>query len=307
MATPRIMDTPEERPKKGSTQFLSEILEELKLLRKEVKESRAESKCKCQCQCQTETESGETSHNIDASVTRLIQSHNKIWNDSLQKRKMTYYNKLQNEEKANIFEEYLAKDPPYIPDICKEKDVVGQTSEEWLKMKKEKEISNTKHNIDRMRVFAKHHEEKLEEIDATIIENFEHQTEEVKNKIKKIWQTEVKVEENVSRDIWKKKKEFLKSRPDEDKPSPSEEQRQNDAISTEARRKTTNKKNQKNIKAAPRNQQHNQVRGAVDSSNNQGPLARSNSNTWRPLQNNRSGQNPQQTYFRRNRQRTRSR
>ena len=100
LATPRG-ESPGDRPKKGSAQFLSEILEELKSLRMEVKELRGQSNCQCKCQCQN-NETGETNSNVDGSVTRLLQNHSKIWKDSLQKRKIVYYNKLKNDEKADI-------------------------------------------------------------------------------------------------------------------------------------------------------------------------------------------------------------
>ena len=159
-----------------------------------------------------------------------------------------------------------------------------------------------------MRIFAKGHKEKLDEYDKAIIENFAHQSEEVKTKIKNIWETEVGVEENVSRDIWKKKKEFLKSLPDKDN-SISVEQDQNNGTTTPWKT-ASYKKNQRNRKNGSQNNQG-QVRAAVNSSNNnkQGPqtqLSSNSSNNWRPLQNSRPKQNFATSNFRQGRHRIQS-
>ena len=260
-----------------NTQLLSDILNELRLLRKEVNESKKENHCTCQCQ-KTVSNNEEPKTTNDPSVTRIIENHSKLWKETLQKRKFAFYNHLKNEQKAAIYEDYLTKTPPFIPDVCKEKDIPGQSSEEWVKLKNEREIANIVHNVEKMRAFANQHKKNIEDLDTSIATNFNHQNEEVKNKIMDLWKAEVQVEENVSKDIWKKKKEFLSSLP-EKKDKESSRENGNEAPSV------TNTWTLVERKKPPRNRNRksprgNEVRVGVETTSESVPQTRTSPRNW---------------------------
>ena len=150
----------------------------------------------------------------DVDITRLISIQDKTWKDTMNKRKRAYFDFYKNEEKAKLYEEYLNRATPFIPRSCKEKDIPGQVGEEWQNIKKEREVSNTRHQVDRMKAFARQHQSKVQELDDSIVALFTHLPQDTLNRIKNTWATEAKLEENVSQEMWKKKKDFLSKLPD---------------------------------------------------------------------------------------------
>ena len=293
----------------GSAQLLGDILKELKLLREEVKDLKSRDQCSCQGgrkQCDSETTS---SKQIDITVTRLIDGQKKMWTDLLNRRKTSYYNQLKNAEKAEVYEQYLTREPPFIPKICREKDVAGQTSEEWLELKKKRELDNTRHNIDKMKTFAKHHEKSTKELDDLIKLKFENQSEEIKEKVFQVWHSEVVVEENVSKDLWKKNKKFLEELPLKEEQMTSENNVQHeDVISDQGNQWTTvqRKKTPRSTQISPRYQQKSDARGntsRVDSGRDTAtPSVNSQGNKNQNLKNNQRKRVESSRNFRQKRQ-----
>ena len=261
-ASPKPTGSSQTKSSGSSQQLLGEILTELKFLRQEVKELSQNSGCKCQNRTKSESCNETTTQQTDLSVTRLIDAHKKIWNDLLTKRKMAFFNELKNNGKATIYENYLAREPPFIPKICREKDVIGQTSQEWLQLKKDRELANTSHNIEKMKTFAKHHAKVVEEVDEEIKKKFENQNVEIRDKIAQIWQSEVAVEENVSRDLWKKSKDHLEDLPNKVETqveNVAQDQRKDTSEDQRAQTRTQNKKKPKGRAAQLSPRYQNQV------------------------------------------------
>ena len=151
----------------------------------------------------------------ELDVSRIKELNEKHWASSLNERKHLFFSALRNEEKAAIFEDFLSREPPFIPRSCREKDIKGwQNSKEWQKLKQSREEENMKHNIAKMKTFADAQKKKIEDIDTTFMDRFSHLSANVLEHLKTMWAKDTATEEEVSRSIWQGKKKFLLSLPD---------------------------------------------------------------------------------------------
>ena len=241
------------RDQPSSNNLLSEMLRELKSLNTKFDELREFVEANLPNTVQV---SLPQTTQCKIEVDRIISIHSKIWNDTLSKRKRDFFNHLKNSEKAKIYEQYLNNEPTFIPKCCKETKIKGQTSDEWIRLNNEREISNVNHEIQIMKTFALQHKESFEECDASIMEVFTHFPQEKVNQIREVWMTEVKTEEQVSKSIWKKKAEFLTSLPER----PQEERAdginaQEQPISSKPSRNNPNHRNNRTQQASNKRRQ----------------------------------------------------
>lgn len=160
------------------------------------------------------------------------QSKSKYWTETLAKRTRLYNNFWKNSSKAEIYQQYLSLDPIFIPKICKEKEVLGQTSDEWKALQDEREISNIKHSIQKMRTFAQQAKDKLEELDKNFIDTFTDLPTETKQKIEDTWRFDVKNSEDNAKVHWSLNKDFLEKLPFKPK-------KENEDITRDKRKDTT--------------------------------------------------------------------
>ena len=95
-----------------------------------------------------------------------------------------FFNGLKNYEKSQIYEEFLKKQPPYIPNWCREKNYGEHTvdDEEWDEIKKDREVQNVRHAIRKMTAMVKTHQKKINEADKKIWDTFSHLAEPLTTK-----------------------------------------------------------------------------------------------------------------------------
>ena len=133
----------------------------------------------------------------------------KDWNTILKKRKMAYYKKIRNEGIKTEYENNLKEDPPRIPRKFKESSFPGQSDSQTERMKK-LEITKLELEIERLE------EEKIK--NESIISNAEceikqliskYNDPEQRQKLNEKWFSEIKQEEKISNEIWKKNATFF--------------------------------------------------------------------------------------------------
>ena len=224
----------------SSTKFLSEILTEMRSFKPyleeflkikdelhDIKASISEISTKLDAitsntptNPQRDSESRGT--NNESEVSRIKELNKKEWTTALNERKFAFFSALRNEEKAIIFEEFLTRDPPFIPKHCREKDIKGwQESNEWKSLKQSREEANLKHEIIKMKTFAETHRKKVEHIDESFFNRFSHLDDNIVENLKSIWKKDTTTEEQVSRDLWQKRKSFLTNLPEKERnPAP---------------------------------------------------------------------------------------
>lgn len=135
--------------------------------------------------------------------------NNKEWGSIIKKRKIAYYKKIRNEGIKKEYEQHLKDDPPRIPQKFREHPFPGQSDAQTQRMKK-LEITKLELEIERLE------EEKVK--NESIISNAECEIKqligknndaETRQKLNEIWFNEIRKEEKLSEDIWKKKENFL--------------------------------------------------------------------------------------------------
>ena len=109
---------------KRSTDLLQELVEEFRGLRFEMSEYRQEM-AEFRMFMKNREEEREKNIQLESKVNEARQKYITDWTNTLEKRKKAYYSYLVNDEKARIFEEYLTKEPIFIPKHCREKTVRG--------------------------------------------------------------------------------------------------------------------------------------------------------------------------------------
>ena len=139
-------------------------------------------------------------------------SHQKEWQDTLNKRKFAFYKYLQNAEKAKLYRHYLESDPLYIPPKFKITPVPNET-EQFRKLRENKSKANIQHEIEVMEAYSQIHYETYNKADTKMKENFK-KTEDtmITQELLKLWYTDVATEEEKSKIIWKKHYDFLLNR-----------------------------------------------------------------------------------------------
>ena len=214
--------------------LLAQLLDENKLLRKEMIEAQTKTndlikdltgqmktlqQCNCKCSCNKtkmhpDTEEiSEDEPNISSQAQRLRYVYDKQWKYTLNNRKHEFYKYLQNTEKADIYQEFLNLDPPYIPSTCKEKEI-NNDSKDLKKVNEEREKENVLHEIRKMKIFADEHLKKVATEDRKMSEQFANvESEETKTELQTLWKKDTDKEEENSRKIWKKNYCFLLDSP----------------------------------------------------------------------------------------------
>ena len=72
-----------------------------------------------------------------------------------------------------------------------------------------------------MKTFAEAHRKKVEHIDESFFNRFSHLDDNIVENLKSIWKKDTTTEEQVSRDLWQKRKSFLTNLPEKERnPAP---------------------------------------------------------------------------------------
>lgn len=197
----------------NSSRLLAEILQEIKI------QTQTLAKLQTEVNNIKDTLEKKPKEEDDINdVSFIIKANYKLWQDTLKRRNTAFFNGLKNFEKSKYYEEYLKRDPPYIPRNCREK-IFGthtQGNEEWKLITSEREIDNVKHSIKKMTAMAKTHQKTIDETDNKIKETFEHLPEPQRNQIWIAWEKEIKAGESANRAAWTPKGEFFRDLPDKE-------------------------------------------------------------------------------------------
>ena len=141
-------------------------------------------------------------HYGNSSVAREIR---KVVN----RRKLSYYNKIRTNGIAGVYKEFLKRDPPFIPNKFRER--YTETETEQQKSRRQKlEIIKLEFEMERLEELAVKHDGELEEAELDVKEQLSSVDEPSERQdLKQYWYSQIKVEEERSNDIWEKKRQFF--------------------------------------------------------------------------------------------------
>ena len=156
---------------------------------------------------------GEKEMNNHTSVISLCPIKHEL-PKYLNSRKMAYYRQIRSSGIAGIYKEFLERDPPFIPNKFREKQMPGETQQQRERMKK-LEATKVSYEIERLEEDCSNQqtvidtaEREANKIICTKMDAIERET------AKEQWLSNVKDEEERSRKIWEEKKKFFDSLPD---------------------------------------------------------------------------------------------
>ena len=140
----------------------------------------------------------------------IIAENAITWRLKLNQRKISYWHCLQNAAKAELYNDWLTESPDYLP--LKYRPKINESDSDFLlQMKSEEAHQKYIDDIDLMYEYSYQHEEKILEIEAdvkTVIEEWTASEEEI-SCIQQIWTAEVKKNEKIFQQLWKKRLDFL--------------------------------------------------------------------------------------------------
>ncbi len=130
---------------------------------------------------------------------------NKIWSDTLNKRKLAFFNKLVARGTAEHYADFLKKDVPFFPKKFCPKAVSGESEEEArLKINLAKNKVETEIGILQLR--ARKHEENMVNLDSKISEEIAKCEEpSIRELLQTLWAEDITKQEEISLEKWKKK------------------------------------------------------------------------------------------------------
>lgn len=145
------------------------------------------------------------------------------WNKLLNARKHAYYNNLRSAGIVEIYEDFLNRDDPIIPPKFREKHFPGQT-EAHTKRLKTLEISKVKIEIERLSEHANKQKEIINNVESQIKSHiYQHNNLEQRQEMIELWVKQVAKEEEISKNIWEKKRKFITDEHSKDIPHDTED------------------------------------------------------------------------------------
>ena len=138
--------------------------------------------------------------------------------EKIDKRRKAYYDQYQLKDRIQIHQEWLSQEPPIIPAAFIPKYIPKEPEKEYQIRKKQK-INELNSKLEIWDVRAKEAEEKVKNYDDAVILEIDesNKMEEQKEIEKKAWLDLIKIEEERSQNIWKKKREDILAQPDRQK------------------------------------------------------------------------------------------
>ena len=147
---------------------------------------------------------------IEKRCHEIIAENAITWKLKLNQRKISYWHCLQDSAKAEQYNNWLTESPDYLP--LKYRPKINETDSDFLlQMKSEKAHQKYINDLDLIYEYLYQHEEKIPEIEADVKTVIEEWTlgEEENSCIQDIWTAEVKKNEKISQQLWKKRSDFL--------------------------------------------------------------------------------------------------
>ena len=138
--------------------------------------------------------------------------------DKIDKRRKAFYDQHQLNDRIQIHQEWLNKDPPIIPAAFLPKYIPKEPEKEYQIRKKQK-INELQSKIEIWDVRAKEAEKKVKHFDDLISQEIDSSEidDEQKEAEKKAWVDLAKLEEEKSINIWKKKRGDIIAQPERQK------------------------------------------------------------------------------------------
>ena len=205
----------------------------------------------------------------DTQIKEYKKKIKKIWSDTLNKRKLAYFNMLTSRGTAEQYASFLTRDIPFFPKKFRPNKVNGE-SEEESKLKLDLARNKVDTEIGILRIKAKKHEEKVQSLDSKILEEITKcEDSSIREALKDLWAIDISKEEEISLEKWKKKETWLTSLPER-----KEEEEEN------FQGEDANKKNKNRNKNKGNNRSNGSGQGPPKGPNggNQGPSGRPNGN-----------------------------
>ena len=152
---------------------------------------------------------------------RFRRQHMKEWATTRNKRKSEAYNAIRKMDLAQIFNDFMEGEEIYIPRKFRQ-NVKFEASEAEIHRAEELEVMKMKFEIESYTESAAKHSSRVDDLDKTIddlISCFESSPEtenlclEVKQFLSKLWQEECFKEENTSKVIWDRKRQWFLNLP----------------------------------------------------------------------------------------------
>ena len=129
---------------------------------------------------------------------RDVQQH-------LQTRKLAYYNQLKSGGIASIYKSFLEQQPSFSPSKFREGKIPGKT-EARRDSRNKIEVMKVTMEIEGLEEECSKHQSKIEETEREVEEIIgKYDDPEYRQELKEHWITKVKMEEDISGKIWKKK------------------------------------------------------------------------------------------------------
>ena len=128
----------------------------------------------------------------------------------MQTRKLAYYNQLRSGGIASIYKSFLEQHPPFIPNKFREGKIPGETEARRDRMNKI-EVMKVTIEIEGLEEEFSKHQSTIEETEREVEEIIgKYDDPEYRQELKEHWITNVKMEEDISEKIWKKKEIFFR-------------------------------------------------------------------------------------------------
>ena len=152
---------------------------------------------------------------------RFRRQHMKEWATTRNKRKTEAYNAIRKMDLAQIFHDFIEGEEVYIPRKFRQ-HVKSEASEAEIQRAEELEVIKMKFEIESYTESAAKHASKVDDLDKAIDDliscfdtspETEHLCLEVKQFLSKLWQEECVKEENTSKVIWDRKRQWFLNLP----------------------------------------------------------------------------------------------
>ena len=161
-----------------------------------------------------------TNQIIIEECLRIKEGNSVIWKETMNERKKSFWHGTQNFGKAKLYTGWIEDSPEYLP--LKYRPKVN-TSDSQITIDQKVILAKIKYRdeIKLLYQYSEDHDLKVLEVDSHMNEIIENITssELHRNVLLQMWAEETEINENISRQLWTKRLEFLKRKKEEEEAS----------------------------------------------------------------------------------------
>jgi len=149
-------------------------------------------------------------NSIIRNARKFKSANSVVWSDTMNARKKSYWKYIQNLEKSRLYTNWIKEDADYLPLKYRPK-INASDAAVLIEQKTNQAALSYRADISLMRHYTERHKRKTEALDKILIEQAESQglDECTIEEITQMWEEEVKHNENISEQLWKKRECFL--------------------------------------------------------------------------------------------------